>query len=185
MSRRLLIISIALAVLIIPAIIVLFLVDRNPSLQNAVEKIANTNSANVEVINTNLNTNQAEDPDAVAIRYVARNFTEEYGNESNQNNFANLEASKNWGTSNFNSFLDRTISQGRINQTITPYHALTTKVIVISITNQTSGNAAVTVDTQRVETTGTDETVKTQKLFLDLVKQSDEWKINAASWEAT
>lgn len=183
MPRRVLLIGIALVVIIVPAIVILMLVDRNPDLQNRIENIANRNTGTANTNQIVSNSNTEEDPTLESIRYVSRNFAEVYGNESNQNDFKNLIDAQVWGTANFNEFLNRTIAQGRLTQESDPYHAFTTKAVVLTVTRQASTTASLTVSTQRTETTGDTEDTYYQDLFLDLVKQGEDWKINAAAWD--
>src|SRR5688572_5307841 len=112
MRRRLIIAAIIFGALIIPAIILLFVVDRSPALQNAINGLNNaeTNSTTNTVSNTNTETVDLELND---ITYVARNFAEVYGNESTENDFANLQDAQVWGTQSFNEFLNRTIALNR------------------------------------------------------------------------
>lgn len=186
MPRRLIIVLIVFAALVIPTVILLFVVDRNPGLQNIVHQVTNTNGAsngNVNQPTTNTNAS-ADNPDQTAVIYVSRNFAETFGSGNNENDFAHLVAAKIWGTQNFNQFLDRTITQGRLTEPTTPYHSFITKAVVIDVTKLAATTAAATIDTQRVELLDDKETVYYQKLLIDLVKVGDDWKVNAAFWQA-
>ncbi|MBI2984262.1 MAG: hypothetical protein HYY50_01410 [Candidatus Kerfeldbacteria bacterium] len=186
MPRRLLIILIALAALIIPVLIVLIAVDRSPQLQNTVLKLSNTNQAasntNAPAANGNTNAATPETAEATAIRFVARNFTETYGSGTNQNDYVHLTAAKSWGTKSFNDFLDRSAAQQRLTTATQPFHGIVTKALVLTISQQSSQTASLTVSTQRKETIDQKTEVYYQDLYLDLVKEGDDWKVNAASW---
>lgn len=182
MRRRLIIAAIIFAALVVPAVILLFVVDRSPALQNAINGFNNSNTNTTTNSSANTNT-EAVDPETNDITYVARNFAEVYGNESTENNFANLVDAQAWGTQSFNDFLNRTIALNRSAPPAETYRGITTKAIVIDITNKTLLTASVSVGTQRVETIDQAETDFYQKIFLDLVKVADDWKVNAAAWE--
>lgn len=183
MPRRLRFILITLAVLVVPAVIILLLVDRSPTLSNTVLRLANQSTNVNGNTNTPTNTNAVQaDPEAIAVEYVARNFSETYGSGTNQNDFAHIEQAKLWGTENFNSFLDRTANQERATLVTTPYHGIVSQALVVQVTNRTATSAAATVSLQRTETIDQDERTYTQDLLLNLVKVGTDWKINAAAW---
>ena len=188
MPRRLLIVLIIFAALVIFAVALLIVVDRSPSLKNAVYRISNQTDKNAAIVPIgNANTNAAvTDPqaaDRAAVTYVARNFAEIYGSGNNENDFANLTDAQTWGTDNFNGYLQRTIAQSRLTLDTSTYQGTVTKALVINVANLAAGTAKVTVGTQRVDTIGVNERTYNQEIYIDLVKQGDLWKVNAAAWQ--
>lgn len=185
MRRRLLIMIVIAAVLVIGAIAVVFFVDRNPALQNSVLQIANINVNTNSGVNTNqppANTNTAADQDLVKREYAARNFTESFGSGTSQDNFANWEKTKPFVTDTFGAFLDRSLAQQRQANLTGAYRAYITKALVVTTTKSTATTASMTIGTQRQETIDTVTTTYYQDLLLDLVKVGDDWKVNAAAW---
>ena len=182
MRRRIIIIIIAILAISVPALIALFVIDRSPALQNSVLQLTNQGNDNQNIAVTNTAVNTAVNPDRDPIIYVARNFAETYGSGTNQNNLAHYEQAKSWATPDFARFLDRLIAQERATPT-TPFHRLISTALVVSITRQTPTVASVTVALQREETIDTTEKTFTQELYVDLVKQGADWKVNAAAWQ--
>jgi hypothetical protein len=163
---------------------IILLVNKSPSLQNVVLKLSNTadeTNAN-QLANQNTNPAPTETPEQQRLIYVARNFAEQFGSGTNQNNSANLREAQQWGTKNFNDYLNRQIALGSCPST--PYRATVTKVLVVNITKQATTTAAVTIGAQREETIDQAVTTYTQNLLIDLLKQGDDWKVNAATWAA-
>lgn len=186
MPRRLVIILVIAAVLIIGAVAVVFFVDRSPALQNTVLQIANVNTNTSTTTNTNTslpNTNVSVDTEAIKREYSARNFTESFGSGSSQDNFANWEKTKPFVTASFGAFLDRTLSQQRQANLSGAYHAYLTKTLVVTTTRSNASTASMVIGTQRQETLESSTTTYYQDLLLDLVKVGDDWKVNAASWK--
>lgn len=183
MRRRLIIIALALAALVVPTIVVVVIVKSNPKLQNAVLRVANVNQPTVaNLANTNRVT-AAADANRARVLFVARNFAEQYGSGSNQNDFANLVQAEQFGTAAFNSSLNASITQQRSTLKTTPYHSYVTRVIVLSIGSLSPTSATVTITTRRVETT--DQTPKTyfQDLILVMQKVGTDWKVASAGWK--
>lgn len=189
MNRRLLFILIGLAVLVVPTVIAAVIINRSPKLQNTVLKLGNINTAKntngALASNTNTtNTNNSVAVEQAQILFVSRNFAETYGSGSNQNNFSNITESEKWATKSYADFLERGIVQQRAGQKTSPYHEILTKVLVMNITKQSTATAAVTVSTQRQETTDRTPKVYYQDLLLDLIKVGAAWQVNAATWKA-
>jgi len=187
MRRRIIVIIIAVLILVIPAVIALIIVKRSPKLQNVVLKVANVNTvANTNSAAANVNTVKVTDPqakDRQAITFVSRNFAEQYGSGSNQNNFANLIDAETFGTPNFNTSLDRSIAQQKTTLKTTPFTSTITKALSITISGLTASTATVVVTTQRQETI--DRSVRTyyQDLLLQMLKVGADWKVNGAGWK--
>lgn len=188
MRRRLIIISIAVLVLVIPSIVIVWLVNRSPRLQNAVLKVANVNtSTNTNSIASNTNTT-VSDPQAVdraAVIYAARNFAERYGSESNQNDFANIVQAEAFCTDAYTAQLNATMAQQRLTLKTTPFTSTVTKALSISVTALTGSTANVTVGTQRQETIDRTERVYYQDLVVQVVKDGNSWKISGATWQSS
>lgn len=185
MRQRLLIIASGILILVGIGVVGVLLVNRSPKLQNTVLKIANSNSAVTTTNQATTNTTVATtaDADAAAITYAARNFSEQYGSGSNQNDFANLVVAQRWGTKGFNEFLNRSIVQQRQTNVTTPFHSFVTQALVMNITAHTTQIAAVTVSTQRQETTGQAAKTYYQDIQLNFLKEGSDWRVNAAAWK--
>ncbi len=184
MPRRLIVILTAAAVLIVGAIAVVWFVNRSPSLQNTVERIANLNTNSSAAANTNTVpiTTDPVAADVVAREYTARNFAESFGSGTSQDNFSNWEKTKPFTTKSFGDFLDRTRNQQRQATLAGPYRAYLTTALVVATTATTATTASMTIGTQRQDTIEAETTTYYQDLLLNLVKVGDEWKVNAASW---
>lgn len=186
MRRRLIIILVAMAVLIVPVIIAAVILKRSPTLQNTVLRLANvpgsTNATNTAA-NGNTNTAAAgQIVDKTQIIFVSRNFTELYGSGSNQNNFQNITDAEKWTTQSFANYLNTSLVQQRATLQATPYHDIITTTLVTTVTRQTSTVAAVTVSTQRQETIDRQTKTYYQDILLDLLKVGNDWRVNAAAW---
>lgn len=186
MRRRLIIVAVSLIVVVIPAVIIIYAVNRSPQLQNTVLKVANVNrpSANVNPANANTITDPRAS-DRQAVTFTSRNFAERFGSESNQNNFANFVQAKAYGTTSFNASVERSIAQQRLTAKTTPYTGTITKALSISIGTLGKASTSVTVSTQRQETIDRTERVYYQDLILEMLKVGNDWKVNAASWKVS
>lgn len=183
MRNRLLIIGIALVVLIGGALAVLLLVNKSPQLQNAVYKLANTNSAAANT-NSTANINRNIPPsDRDTIRFAARTFTELYGSFSNQNNGSNLIEAAAYATKDFAAVLRQQAVVKQATPPATTYISVITRAYVFSFVQQTSTVATVVVSTQQQTTTGASTVTGTKDLLLDLVKVGANWQVSAAVWK--
>ena len=185
MRRRLIIAAILAAVLIGLGIGIVLLVDRTPALQNSLTPNSNlTNpSLNVNNLPLNRNSNTNTNPDTAIIQYVSRNFSELYGSGTTQNDSANVIESKQWGTVNFNLYLDTLVAQERAKEPNPKFIRTVSSALVIKVKKQTANTAAVTVTLQRVENGDTGDKQYYQDIILDLVKVGKDWKVNAATWQ--
>jgi len=186
MTRRILLILIAAVILVALGLGIVLLVDRTPALQNALAPAGDTNettnNANAAPA-TNDNTNAHSD--RAAIEYVARNFSELYGSGTTQNDFVNIIEAKQWGTANFNSYLDRLVALERSKGPHQKFTRTISTALVIKISKQAAATAAVTVTLQRTDSGEAGDKQYYQDIHLDEVKQEANWKINAATWQPT
>ena len=183
MPRRLVIIIVILVVIIGASVAAVLLVDRSPSLQNAVYQVTSTLPANsnANVAAVNANTAPAS-PDKSAIQFVARNFTERYGSWSNQNGGSNLAAAKAYASPAYAKDLEDQIQKTKATPVPAQYSGTITKALVFTSLNQTAALASVQVATQQEVTTGSSTITQTKNLLIDLVKVDGQWKVNAAVW---
>jgi hypothetical protein len=183
MSRRLIIIAIALIVLIGGSVLVVWLVNRSPSLQNAVYQATNTKPAYIIANTVVANTNVAViSPDKPAIKFVARNFAERFGSWSNQNDASNLVAAKAYATTSYAAYLDKQIQKTKATPVAAEYSGTITKALVFTFLKQTAALASIQVTTQQEVTTGSTTITQTKNLLIELVKVGEDWKVNAAVW---
>lgn len=183
MPRRLVIIIIAIVALIGASVAIVLLVDRSPSLQNAVYQATNTAPANSNTNTAAVNVNTAPvSPDKSAIQFVARNFTERYGSWSNQNGASNLVAAKAYATPAYSKYLEDQIQKTKATPVPAVYSGTITKALVFTWLKQTDTLASVQVATQQEVTTGPSTITQTKNLLIDLVKVGTDWKVNAAVW---
>ena len=189
MRRRLLIILISIAVIVVTASVAAWIIFRSPTLTNTVLNLANVQSnTNTGGIPVNTNTTdpaaEAAAAEAAAINFTSRNFIETYGSYNNQNNFSHVTEAKKWTTASFSKFLDQEVARQRVGLATTPYHEYLTTALVFTVTAKSNTTAAVTVSTQRQEIKDGKTTTYYQDLLLDLLKVDGSWKVNAASWKA-
>lgn len=183
MSRRLIIIAIALIVLIGGSVLVIWLVNRSPSLQNAVYRATNTkpvsSNTNTAIVDSNT---AVVSPDISAIKFVARNFAERFGSWSNQNDASNLVAAKIYASPSYTKYLETQIQKTKATPVPAEYSGTISKALVFTFLKQTKAIASIQVSTQQEVTTGSTTVSKTRDLLIDLVKIGADWKVDAAVW---
>jgi len=112
---------------------------------------------------------------------VARNFAERFGSFSTDSNYANLEEVKLFATEKMIAELDRIIADS---QRAGSFYGVTSKVLKVDIKEMDESQGLAVVSLQRQETkAGRPDLVYYQDLNLDLVKQGDDWKVDAAIWQ--
>lgn len=183
MSRRLIIIAVALVVLIGGSVVVIWLVNRSPSLQNAVYQATNTKPTNSNTNTSAANVNKPTvSPDKPAIQFVVRNFTERFGSWSNQNDASNLIEAQAYASSSYSQYLETQIQKTKATPVPVEYSGTVTKALVFTFLKQTASQASIQVSTQQEVTTGSTTVTKTKDLLIDLIKVGADWKVNAAVW---
>jgi len=129
-----------------------------------------------------------EDKESSSASIIAKTFTEIYGSYSNQSNYSNTESVLPLLSASYKVEMSAFLKKSRA--TYIPasiYNGVTTVVINTKVEslNETSGLATILLKTQRKESTGTQAnyTIKYQDIRLKLVKESDKWLIDSASWQ--
>lgn len=185
MRRYLIISGIAVGAMVLIGGGVLLLIDRSPSLQNAIEKRANLNqSTNV---NGNQNQNQTvttkpKDTDLETIKFITRNFVEQYGSSTSDDGYSGILRVTKWGTAALNVQIQSFVATQRQNPS-TVYRSTLTKVLVIDVPRRTATTATVSIGTQRQETTGVAVQAYNQNITLGFLKQGSEWKVDSVVWQ--
>ncbi len=122
---------------------------------------------------------------AAALRSVAVAFAERYGSYSNQNSFANLESLADIITLPMRINLQALQASGTA-QVAPEYYGITTRALSISVGeyNEVTGQASLTVETQRQEARRTtiNPNIFYQPLYLNLVRDQGKWKVDQATW---
>jgi Flp pilus assembly protein TadG len=188
MRSRLIILFSAFLVIILGSIGVMWAVKKSPRLQQAIENSAHLNRpVNTNSVATNGNRNSAANSpantDVADINFVARNFTERFGSDSSQSDYAGMAAAETWGTTSFNDRLNSNLAVLRAQPVSPTFHQITTQALIITITSRVTSTATVTVSTQRQETTGTDVKTYNQDLVLTFRQVADHWLVDNASWQ--
>lgn len=134
---------------------------------------------------------KAEKPTAEAVAQAsleveAKNFVERFGTFSNHSNFVNLEELLPKMTPNFanwvkNSYMVKLKEDYDVNGSL---YKITTFAPVAYIDEQTDTTAKITLQTSRTEVLGfgTENTFR-QDVTMDLVKQNNEWLVDALYWQ--
>lgn len=183
MRRHLIIAGIAIIALVVIGGGAALLVDRSPSLQNAIEQRANLNRTTTNISqNTNTQPVAKPDPDRETILFVSRNFTEQYGSSTSDDGYAGVLRAADWTTAAMRTQLQNFVNTQRAGGGTT-YRSTLTKALVLSVTRQTVTAATVRIDTERQETIGADVQTYNQTLTVGLVKQGTDWKVDAAVWQ--
>ena len=119
---------------------------------------------------------------------LSMSFAERFGSFSNQSNYGNFTDLKILMTDNMKEWIDKYIIDLKNNpKNGTAYYGVTTDALTYEVKkfDNTSGQAEVTIETQRRESTekinGGDAYL--QKLDLSLVKVNGEWLFDKAYWE--
>lgn len=162
---------------------VIFLVNRSPSLQNVVNRLANTGSGNTNTGAPVAPTNTViVSPDRQTITYVARNFAERFGSGSSENGGSNLLEAKAYATNSYQEYLDDQVAAIRARPPVA-YTGTVTRALAFDFLQLNTLNASVVVSTQQTTTTDAGAKTSTRDLLVDLVKVDGEWKVNAAAWK--
>ena len=184
MRNRIIIVAIAFVVLVGGSVAIILLVNKNPKLQNAVMKIANTNTTTSNTNSSTANINRNIPPsDSELIRFAARTFTELYGSFSSQNNGSNLTAATAYATADYAATLRQQVVVKQATPVSTTYTSVVTHALVFTLTKQTATTATVDVSTQQQTTTGSATTTATKDIVLDFEKSGANWLVNAATWK--
>lgn len=189
--------GIAVVLVIIIAGVVYLMVSRGGEVEtNTNSAVTNTNTitnTNTVVTNTNTETTTpvdvpTEEPQEVdeedVILRLARVFTERYGTFSNRNNFENITNLEPFMTTAMQLEQAEYIDANQSDEVPEEYYGITTTVVSTNMDEITESTATVTVQTQRVETTGSEDPVKsTQAMMITFEKVGENWKVSGASWK--
>ncbi len=183
MRRNIFIVAVALILLVGIGVMVVVLVQRSPKLQNAVYTLTNTVPNPTNQATSTVPVNRSGLTENQAIKFVARNFTEQYGSYSNQNNGSNLIAAQAFAAASYKKVLQTQITLAQAARPNQAYFGVVAKALVFTTLAQSSTAAQMVVTTQQVVTSGTSSQTITKDLLVDLVKIDREWKVNAAVWK--
>lgn len=187
--------GIAVVLVIMIAGVVYLLVSRNGGEEttNTNTTVVNTNTTtntNTTVVNTETPTTEETTEEVVqevdeedAILRLARVFTERFGTFSNRNNFENITNLEPFMTTAMQKEQAEYIDANQSDEVPEEYYGITTSVLSTEMIELTETTATVQVQTQRVETTGSEDPVKnTQSMELTFEKVGENWKVSSASW---
>lgn len=119
-----------------------------------------------------------------SLESLAQTFTERYGSYSGESDFGNVKDVLPLMSAAFAARSEAMIASG--SSSSGGYYGMTTNVLNVTVDamDETAGVAVVSVNTQRVEATGSAQNteVSYQTLVLDFVREDDAWKVDAANW---
>lgn len=191
MNKKIIIVMIVFAVLILIAFLILWLLGfwQKPTNTNLnTNKAANANL----VVNTQVNMNanvepvKSEDKVKAELSRIANSFVERFGSYSNQSNFENVSSIRVYMTENMKKWSDDFVKAYRQNNPDTSiYFGITTKAISTKLTGFSDKEAAFTITTQRKESTGTTDNARVyyQDISVKFAKEQGVWKVNEAKWQ--
>lgn len=192
MSRRNKIIIIAVAVLVLIAVFLIFLLisennvppinsNQNAALTN--QRVSSLNAANLNINIAPLQVTKQPNTQSV-LTALARVFAEKYGSFSSEGNFENIKDLKSISTARLAALFDSYMSANPLSQT--EFYGITTKAINTEIItlNAEETDAQILVGTQRAETKGSgNPRVFYQNIILRILKSDNLWKVDAADWQ--
>lgn len=114
---------------------------------------------------------------------VAVTFAERWGSYSNQANFENLRDARELMSGRLRAQADAQIAAAAPKNA--DFYGITTRSLgaqVITL-DEDERNAQVLVSTQRLETTSSGEHTVYTGLLLQMVQQSDGWRVDGAEWQ--
>ena len=167
------------------------------AIQNGTEPVVSdqTNTQPIANVNTAPQTPPAAIPlkeperkDEMTSKLVAITlpFVERYGTFSNQNNFENIKDLFPYMTENLKKKSQRMIDESAGKPFQKSYTGTVTKALSYKVgsIDETGGNAALTVTTQRQEYVGTPSNYKvfTQDLSITFKKEDSVWLVDSVTW---
>ena len=188
-------ISVLIALILAGVLFYFFIVSDNnnnsstntPTDQKQVEN-QNNNTNSIESITqnqqqTSTENNQADldtqiDPRTRA-KQIARIFVERFASYSSQNDNQHIETVMSLVSDNMADWVEnQEVEQGA------QYSGITTNVIVTNLTSYNEGNSAtVELDTQQTISTPTSSQKKQKSGRVELIRQSDQWKVDGFYWD--
>lgn len=191
MNKKIIIVIIVFAVLILIAFFILWLLGfwQKPTNTNLnTNKTANVNLVVNTQVNNNVNAVSVTSDDKVKaeLSRIANSFVERFGSYSNQSNFENVDSLRVYMTDAMTKWSDDFVKAYRKNNPDTSiYFGITTKAISTKLTNFSDKEADFTITTQRKESTGTTDNAKVyyQDISVKFAKEQGVWKVNEAQWQ--
>lgn len=118
----------------------------------------------------------------INLKNSALRFAEIYGSYSSDAPFVNLKLAEDLASSSFRQSLQ---AAAATTPTEAGYYSVTTRALSATIDSQTNERAVVSVDTQREEIFSREgePQLRYQTIKLTLVKQDDQWLVEAAEWK--
>jgi hypothetical protein len=121
------------------------------------------------------------------LKKMASSFAERFGSYSNHSDFSNISNLQIFMTDNMREWSQEFLQEKRTEEYSGTFYGITTNSLSSNIDSfdQDSGEAVVTVTTQRRETVGDKDNTNTynQDIVIEFKKMGGAWKIDSARWE--
>jgi len=125
-----------------------------------------------------------EDKTKQQLTAISDSFAAIYGSYSNQTNFENLKDLKYFMTDDMKKWADDYMNKQASNSKPKIYFGVTTKALKSEVENLNENTAKVLVQTQRKESTGTQDNYRVyyQDLEIEFKKVGTVWKVDEVNW---
>ncbi len=126
-----------------------------------------------------------EEKQASSVKAVAQTFAERFGSYSNHAKYKNFDELYSMMTAGMEDWVKNTYIPQLNNEHSSEgfYYQITTEAPVVNIVAQTETAVKVLLSTQRREQSGEQSSEFLQDLELTLVKQGNNWFVDAAFWQ--
>lgn len=129
-----------------------------------------------------------EDVEREKVVKTALAFAERFGSYSNQSNFGNITDLRLSMTDKMRNWADQYIAENEKNNSYNnTYQGMVTKAISSDVENfnQETGNAELTVHTQRIASSGdfSQTDVYYEDIIIKMVRENGFWKVDSAYWQ--
>lgn len=122
----------------------------------------------------------------VEVRQITMTFAERYGSFSSEGNFVNLTDLSPLMTERYRRATAQLIAGERAKPRSPEFRSTRTSVVAVAVTFAGATSATARVTTQRTDTrSGVAPRTYTQVLILDLLKTNEGWLVDRAVWEPT
>ena len=188
-TKRILIISAAVLVLIIAAVTVWLLYFREPPAGEISQATTNINTEAVTIVNATTNIAsvpaQPTAPVDLTLKRLSELFAERYGSFSTDSDFQNITDLQPYMTDTMKATADNFVAIERGKST-PDFKSVVTKVLSTNIGSAIGGEVEVRLSTQRIESGDSfaDNDIYYQDIVLELIQDGDQWLSNAAIWQA-
>jgi len=199
------ILIIAVLMLLIISTVLLFLASRRPATNGNTANTAvvtNTLVNAAPVTNSPINTNTITvntaplptntvviDPaeaERQILRSTAVSFTQIYGSYSTHQPYANIASARVLMSQRFRTASDRILADHADDSPTAAYYGLETTAVSVTIGTLDLSAAEIAVSVQRRESVGTSANARIlyDILNLTMVKEQNQWRVDAATWES-